>query len=122
VGAPFLASDVGTATGTISAGSTLAPLQKSDGTNLPPVEATKYRILAIVITAQGPETTVTLKSASSGRSITPAHTVSTGNPLILPYNPYGWGDTDLGESFGVTTSNVDAVQISMTYGIIKVGS
>lgn len=117
---PFLASDVTNLSGAIPASQSGAALQQPGGLNLPALPGKAYAALALVITVSA-NMTVQFFSMGSNQALTPVLNCEAGTPMVLPYNPYGWFQTNPGETYGVTTSSGGQADILMTSGKIYDG-
>src|SRR5437868_6961422 len=119
---PFVASDTGTAFGSIAQSQSNQPFGVVGGGNLPALGSTKYRALAVVVTPGGTATSVTFTSLQSGTALSAAFAIAANKDWVLPYNPYGWFDTLNGESFGITTGAGSTVAVHIVYGKIGTGT
>ncbi len=102
-GGPFQASDVRYVTATVAQSLGNQPVQTPDGANLPAAGQTKYRVLALAVMVGATATTVQFVNSITGTALTPAFPCGANGGIVLPYNSYGWFETKLGESIGVTT-------------------
>ncbi len=115
----YLYSDVGLVTGNLGSGVNNQPLQRPDGSNLPPIGGTQYSALAIVITPKGTGTSISFTNLQSN-TVLATYSMTSGNPIILPVNTYGWFLANKGESIGCTTVGIGAY-VEIIYGIILYG-
>lgn len=90
----------------------------TDGAVASAVAGKKIRVLALAYVGGTTVGAVTFntKPAGAGTAIGPAFVAAASTPVVLPYNPKGWFETNLGEGLTATTgATTSAVTILVTY-------
>jgi hypothetical protein len=82
----------------------------------------RINVLAVAYVGGTTAAAVTFNSKGSGAgtAIGPAFVAAASTPVVLPYNPKGWFQTNAGEALTVTTgASVTATTITVTYEVIS---
>jgi hypothetical protein len=72
----------------------------------------KIRVLALSLAAT---TSGTVKFQSASNDLTGDMNILGGTPLVMPYNPAVWFETNAGEAFNVTLATVTNLSGTITY-------
>lgn len=94
---------------------------KTDESLIAAVTGKKIRVLAIVARTGATTTTATFNSKGSGAgtAISALFANAVNNGILLPFNPYGWFQTNSGEALTVTTGATgSATGIQVVYTLV----
>lgn len=89
----------------------------TDGSVIAAVAGAKLRVLAVVLQCAGTATTATFNTKPSGAGSAISMTFANGanGGAVLPFNPYGWFETGVGQGLSLTTGAGSATGVQVTY-------
>jgi hypothetical protein len=93
----------------------------ADDSYVTAVPGARVRVTAMSVVAGATAQSLTLKSKPAGAStaISPLYAFGANGGMVLPYNPDGWFDTNLGEGLTVTTAaGGSTTGIAISYRLI----
>lgn len=92
----------------------VAPSQ-TDSPIVAAIVGKKIRVLAALLVAGATATNVTFtsKPSGAGTAISQLLALAANGGAVLPFNPLGWWDTNVGEGLSVTTGTGATVGISV---------
>lgn len=98
------------------------PVSQTDyATSMPAARAGfRIRVYAVIASSGATATNVTFNSKGSGAgtAIGPALAFGANGGAVLPYNPFGWFDTNRGEGLTITTGAGSTQGVAISYGYI----
>lgn len=93
---------------------------QTDNAYVTAVSGKSIQVLALALLSGGTATNVTLNSKGSGAgtAISPLFAAGANSPVVLPFNPAGWFQTNEGEALTVTTGAGAATGVVVTYALV----
>ena len=90
---------------------------QTDASVVAAVAGEKIRVLAcaFVTGATATNATFNTKPAGAGTAITPAFQNAANGGAILPFNPVGWFETNVGEGLSLTTGAGSTTGVQVVY-------